>query len=804
MQNRQTIRLAVLHHCFTWALASACLSTAGDCDKVDIGDDVEGTALADVSLLQLDSKVQRDLHSRAIAVPPVEHRVEHREILNNERVWLLAGAVVIGMGLAVIGIEVGDAKFEKSHSGSDTGKGDGDSVTTRDAVHLMFCVVAFNICHGLWGISQEFVMTNQYRNADGSVEALPSSLFILFCNRMLSAVFTGSLCCLIGKPLFCNGFAACTMPSVSNAFASFCQYRSLDYVSFILQATAKSGKLLPVIMIGSLRGKRYGLLDYAETLVIVSGLVVFGVETITADSDSFNLAGIGVLLLLGCIFFDALTPHLQEMVFEKYPALDSLQATFASSMIASVGLLLILMFNGSLATSVQFLSHHLDALLHITLLGASSCLSMYFIIYIVKHFGPLVFAIIATTSQMIAVCISAVLFDHRMTPVAIVAGILVFGTVFVRACRAALPRSIQRNDEADGPAGQLLQYDVLRWVSRLSGFRSFFLCTCGIHVFFCVYGVLEEFLTTHSFEGEIFRYVTFNLAVNNTFGTLLAVMALRSQGLPLVPVGMKWTLLPSAASFVSTELQHQALYFILFPTQTLMKTLRLIPVMLIGTLMQTRSYSAVDYMEGVLITGLVSFFVWDFQLGLYDASKTVSADQNSADQKIAAIWTSLIGVAMMLAYVVVSAVFNNLEDYVYQKTVLDPGHMLLGLELSSAVSSWASLLLGGQLWPALTFVAKHNDIILYLVLLGVAAAFGTYSCTLTVRLFGPAVFTLVMMSRQIFSLLLSVFVFQHDIDLLNCVCLIVLAFLMLTSSLRHVSIQIGRDGNEEGLLRQKP
>jgi len=283
-------------------------------------------------------------------------------------------------------------------------------------------------------------------------------------------------------------------------------------------------------------------------------------------------------------------------------------------------------------------------------------------------------------------------------------------------------------------------------------------------------------LASHRFNSDIFQFPVFIIAVNHTCGAVFAFANLKVNKLPVLGPGIQLTTLPATVDYVATLLQHQALYYIFFPAQTLMKTLKLIPVMLVGRLLKNRTYSWLDYLEAALITGLVTYFVYDFQF--MQGSLSGGALQH-------ATW----GIVMMVGYIISDSFLSNLEDYVYQKARLDPAQMLFGLELFSGVTAWVLLLFRGQLLPALRFLATYRESITYLIMQAWASAIGAYTCTLTVRLYGPAIFTLLMMSRQVLSLVLSCIVFQHVVDWVACLCLVVVAFLILTSSLRRVSQQ---------------
>jgi len=749
-------------------------------------------ANGDLALHQVKDDIGGNISALQTARPSTnehKHKVQHVALLNNHCFWWLMGMLITCVAIAVVKVEVNgrpSATQEGSiHTAAEEHPTSRSSSSSwwDDFASLVFCVVGLHICMLFWGVAQEFVMTNKYADRTGlkNPQAMPSTLFIVLCNRLCSILFAGCLCKLRGKQLYFTGFWSSAMPAVSNTLSSWCQYGSLHYVSFTLQTTAKSGKLLPVVVLGSIRGKKYSILDYAETIIIVSALVVFGLETTEQNSDSTQMTVLGVILI-GCLLLcDSLTPHLQDGLFKYYPEMDPIQATFGMSCVASVSMLIVLILNGSLLRSLDFLWTHDEAVLHILVLSLSSTVTQYLISYTIKNFGPVVFTLIASTRQVISVCLSAVLFQHHIADVGIVAVILIFCTVIVRAVRpfTSHPEEqsvVRRRDAASRSCDrESMMFDLFG--SHTTAYGPLLLCTLAIHVLYCFYALAQEFLATHTFSGEIFAYPMFMILVNHVCAAAFAFVALRLQAVPVFVPSLRLTLLPACSNLISTFLQHRALYLLFFPAQTLMKTLKVIPVMLVGRLLRNRCYNMLDYAEGLLISGVVAFFVWDFQI-------------DRADNKAGDVAGSTIGIILMIGYIIADSFTSNFEDFVYQVSRIDAGQMLFGMELSSGLAALVTLVADGQLVKSIMFLYRHPGATFYVILLAIASASGAYTCTLTVRLYGPAVFTLIMMSRQVLSLVISVTVFQHSVNGLHCLLLVVIAVLILTSSIRRVKVQV--------------
>jgi len=650
--------------------------------------------------------------------------------------------------------------------------------------NLFFCVIGLNTAMLFWGVAQEYMMTSTYIGQDGKAERIPSALCLVMFNRMLTVSVTALIIALNPRYSFSfSGRSACGLPAISNLVASWCQYQSLAYVSFPIQTAAKSAKLLPVVVLGSLRGKRQTVLDYAEAVLIVFALVVFGFET-EDNVSAMHARGFGVLLLCGLIVFDSMTPHLQDSLFKKNPELSMIQATFAMGCVSTLVSMVTLIVSGNGLRSMVFFFNHGEAALHALVLSLCSTLTQFLISYTIKNFGPVTFALISTTRQLISVCLSAVLFMHHITVLAWCAAAVVFGTVVGRAMR---PRETDAGGLAEPstrPSGSLPRSLVEKLAHRSKNYKLL-VCTLGIHLPLMFYSVAQEFMYTHTFHGQIFRYPLVIIVFNRIGASLLAVLVLKLQGIQVLGPDMWVTVLPAAANLAATYCQYQALLFLRFPVQTLLKSAKVVPVMLCGRLLKNRTYSWLDYAEGVLITGLVCVFTWSF---------------NAVKENVSPGDSILPGLLLMGGYLLADSVTSNAEDAIYQRVRLDPGQLLLGMQASAGVVGFVSLLASGQLPPALSFLLANRRAGFHMVVLLLAEAGGAYACTVTVRLFGPAVFTLLLMSHQLVSMIVSVALFGHKFDWLSCLCLSVVTLVILTSSLRRVGSERLKARQPESLL----
>mmetsp|Transcript_17963 Transcript_17963/g.38327 ORF Transcript_17963/g.38327 Transcript_17963/m.38327 type:complete len:928 (-) Transcript_17963:109-2892(-) len=728
--------------------------------------------------------VREEGEAPGTTAPEVHHKVQHVAVLNKAGVWVLMFVVIVAMAAAVVKMdtEVDQAAIE-------------DAVSEKQAsffqrwkphLHMLITAIALNGAMVCWGISQEYLMTTEYMRKDGPAERMPSSIFLTLANRVFTVISSFVVLKMNGTGLYFSGTWICCVPSFTNSVSSWLQYQSLAYVSFPLQCATKSAKLLPVMMISTLRGKKQKLSDYIEAIVIVVAIAVFAIEVEGAHHDvSRHLKVVGFVMLVIVLFVDSTTPHMQDTILQKYPEMTVMQMSFTMACISCVMLFIFLCAKGELLEAFRFFNHFPLAWLHLVVLSFCSTIQQILIPYTIRHFGPVVFVVMITFRQLISMLVSACMFGHAISVLAWLAACLASCTVIKRALRPVekekperppqseddMPEQDRGHSRTDGDAENRRKTSVLKYL-RSMHMWNVFLCMLGVHVPLALYSITQEFMSVHYWNGDLFHYSMFLIAMNRTLASIFAVCLLKVQGITVLTPSLKYALIPAACNLSATYCQYRALHFLAYPMQSLIKTFKVVPVMLVGRVLGTRTYKWIDYVEATMITMLAGFFAWNF-----NRSQREFMGKDSSNL-LAGIW-------LMVGYIFSDCVTSNSEDLLYQRYRLDPAHMLLGMQFIAGMFSWTILLCDGQLFGAIRFIHSHEEVWIPILVLAAAEAAGSYACTITVRLFGPAVFTLILMSHQMVSLLISVFFFSHPVTILCAICLGAVAMVTLTAAGRQ-------------------
>jgi adenosine 3'-phospho 5'-phosphosulfate transporter B2 len=279
-------------------------------------------------------------------------------------------------------------------------------------------------------------------------------------------------------------------------------------------------------------------------------------------------------------------------------------------------------------------------------------------------------------------------------------------------------------------------------------------CVIGIVGSLILYGLLQERIMTQPYgvEGERFQYSVFLVLNNRTISTLVAFVVLRLKGLATAPVAkIHEYCLVSLSNVVATTCQYEALKYVSFPVQTLGKCAKMIPVMIWGSIIMRRSYTAQKYLIAALVTGGCTAFLLGGEVISKHAKKSTD--------------TSMYGVLLMLGYLGFDGFTSTFQDKLFKGYKMETYNQMLYVNLTSATVSLFGLVTSGALFPAISFVTRHPTSFMDMSLLSIAATTGQLIILYTIKEFGALLFATIMTTRQFLSILLSCVIFVHPLSL---------------------------------------
>jgi len=291
--------------------------------------------------------------------------------------------------------------------------------------------------------------------------------------------------------------------------------------------------------------------------------------------------------------------------------------------------------------------------------------------------------------------------------------------------------------------------DFMRTVAK------FLMCFVGLQTSYLTWGYMQELIMTTEFnptertpDGK-FPSAAFCVFSNRFLAIIVAVIAVKLRhgslhaGAPLIAFS------PCALSnTLSSWCQYASLKYVSFPVQTVFKSSKIIPVMLMGRLLQGTSYPCKQYIEAAMITAGVAVFSV--------ASKT--SDRDSA--------TGLTGLLFLLGYITFDSFTSQWQSKVYKKygkANIDPYQMMLGVNSSAICFTIAGLVVSGDVPVVYEFLNKNPDAFMYNIVTAITSASGQLCIFFTIKEFGPIVFTIIMTTRQMLSICISAVIFGHTI-----------------------------------------
>ena len=298
---------------------------------------------------------------------------------------------------------------------------------------------------------QEKIMTRRYVDSAGNEGQFKDSQFLVFVNRILAFAIALLYIMMSRQPRHRAPLYKYSYCSFSNIMSSWCQYEALKFISFPTQVLAKASKVIPVMIMGKIvnKNKKYEYFEYIVAVLISVGMMLFlfgSQEDNKGSSTETTLSG--VILLVGYMASDSFTANWQNELFTTYK-MSSVQmmcgVNLFSCLLTSASLLQQGTFYKSLIFMSQFPAFGFDCVV----LSVCSAIGQLFVYYTISQFGAVVFIIIMTLRQAMAVILSCVLYSHPISASGVLGVLVVFGAIFLkiycghrlRKMKAAAPKT---------------------------------------------------------------------------------------------------------------------------------------------------------------------------------------------------------------------------------------------------------------------------------------------------------------------------------------------------------------------------
>ncbi|PWN50125.1 UAA transporter [Violaceomyces palustris] len=234
---------------------------------------------------------------------------------------------------------------------------------------------------------------------------------------------------------------------------------------------------------------------------------------------------------------------------------------------------------------------------------------------------------------------------------------------------------------------------------------------------------------------------------------------------PLLVRYLAISLLQSTAS----QLGFLSLRYISYPTLTLAKSCKLVPVLLMNVLLYRRKFAPQKYVVVLLVT-----------LGIWMFMAFAPAKPSSKSISKAPASSSLWGLGLLGLNLILDGATNSTQDEVfslYGRETVSAGQMMLVMNALSATLMSIGLVLptslfsagqgGNELSRALAFISRHPEVVRDMLAYALAGAVGQVAIFETLERFGSLTLVSITVTRKLFTMLLSVLVYKHQLSALQ-------------------------------------
>ncbi|KAI0712232.1 UDP-galactose transporter [Earliella scabrosa] len=211
-----------------------------------------------------------------------------------------------------------------------------------------------------------------------------------------------------------------------------------------------------------------------------------------------------------------------------------------------------------------------------------------------------------------------------------------------------------------------------------------------------------------------------------------------------------------------------ALSYITYPAMVLGKSCKLVPVMIMNVLLYRRKFAPHKYLVVAMVTLGITMFMG---FGKEKPSKGKASKNGDLSA-----YTQLIGITYLLINLAIDGATNSTQDEIFARYKVTGQQMMFWINLfCTALTSVISILplpyipvlhpstSGTELQGALEFIRTHPSVVVPLAQFAFTGALGQLFIFETLQHFGSLTLVTITLTRKLFTMLLSVVVYNHKL-----------------------------------------
>lgn len=279
-------------------------------------------------------------------------------------------------------------------------------------------------------------------------------------------------------------------------------------------------------------------------------------------------------------------------------------------------------------------------------------------------------------------------------------------------------------------------------------------CFTGIFVSYFIFGILLETITKTKYgeNKEKFTF-TYCLVFSQCMASTLVSYAILSYNKTdktkvMTDTTPKWMHILCSITYLGAMISsNEALQYISYPTQVLGKSVKPVPVMILGVLIARKRYHLMKYF-GVLtiVFGIVLF--------MYKEKKQAQVSDSSSGYLG-------FGELCLISSLAMDGLTGAIQDKMNAGHKPNPHFMMFNMNMWSCLWLFLAVIISGEVFEYVIFIQKYPYVLAYMIILGLLASIGQHFIFTTITTFGPLTCSIITTTRKFFTILGSVFLFGN-------------------------------------------
>jgi UDP-galactose transporter B1 len=308
--------------------------------------------------------------------------------------------------------------------------------------------------------------------------------------------------------------------------------------------------------------------------------------------------------------------------------------------------------------------------------------------------------------------------------------------------------------------------------THLPKMARFLICATGICACYLSYGILQEQLATEHTLDTSFVLLS-QCAMNVLLALIWKQVQQQQRSTKAIPLASSTSPLPhtllvgSAMCYtIATVCSNEAIRYVSYPVQVLVKSIKLLPIMVIGQLLELGNrkqrsrmcYSTCEWIAAFMICmGIVGF-----QYYQHNHKNSTSHHHHAHNQKPDdSFW---YGMSLLLISLILDGVLGSCQSWIKQSTHHrrpTAGESMLYINGYAFLGLFTWTITTGSILSGLHTIRTVPHVGMALLILNAAAAAGQVFIFLTVAWFSPVTTTLITTTRKFGTIVLSVLYYGH-------------------------------------------